>query len=78
MPEQKEQAIRERAYAIWEEEGRPDGQDLEHWRRAEDEVNSAGEATENKTPEHRQPIVGVAMCNLTAGGREKDGQAQDH
>lgn len=50
MPEQKEQAIRERAYAIWEEEGRPDGKDLEHWRRAEDEINSAGEASENKTP----------------------------
>ncbi len=41
MPEQKEQAIRERAYAIWEEEGRPDGKDLEHWLRAEAEINSA-------------------------------------
>jgi hypothetical protein len=49
-PEQKEQTIRERAYAIWEEEGRPDGKHLEHWRRAEDEVNSAGEASKNKTP----------------------------
>jgi len=37
-PEEKEQAIRERAYAIWEEEGRPDGKRLDHWRR------------ENKTP----------------------------
>jgi Protein of unknown function (DUF2934) len=50
MPEQKEQAIRERAYAIWEEEGRPDGKDLEHWCRAEDEINSASEGGENKTP----------------------------
>jgi Protein of unknown function (DUF2934) len=49
MAEQKEQAIRERAYALWEEEGRPDGKDLEHWRRAEDEVNSACEANEKKT-----------------------------
>jgi len=47
MAEQKEQAIRERAYSIWEEEGRPDGKHLEHWRRAEHEVNSAGEASEN-------------------------------
>jgi len=45
-----EQAIRERAYAIWEEEGCPDGNHLEHWRRAEDEINSADEAGENKTP----------------------------
>jgi hypothetical protein len=46
----REQAIRERAYAIWEEEGRPDGRHLDHWRRAEDEINSAGGAAEDKTP----------------------------
>jgi hypothetical protein len=37
----REQVIRERAYAIWEEEGRPDGRDLDHWRRAEQEISSA-------------------------------------
>jgi hypothetical protein len=31
-------AIRTRAYAIWEEEGRPDGRDWEHWCRAAQEV----------------------------------------
>jgi hypothetical protein len=35
----KEQAIRERAYAIWEEEGHPEGQHLGHWFRAEAEIN---------------------------------------
>jgi hypothetical protein len=50
MSEHKEQAIRERAYAIWEEEGRPDGKHLEHWRRAEDEINSAVQTAKNKTP----------------------------
>jgi Protein of unknown function (DUF2934) len=34
-----EQAIRERAYAIWEEEGRPEGRHLDHWLRAEAEIN---------------------------------------
>jgi len=34
-----EQAIRERAYAIWEEEGRPGGRHLDHWLRAEAEIN---------------------------------------
>ncbi len=27
----------ERAYMIWEEEGRPDGRDLDHWQRAEEQ-----------------------------------------
>ena len=35
----KEEAIRERAYAIWEEEGRPEGHHLDHRLRAEAEIN---------------------------------------
>jgi hypothetical protein len=34
----QEGAIRERAYAIWEEEGRPEGCDWEHWYRAMQEI----------------------------------------
>lgn len=30
--------IKMRAFAIWEEEGRPDGKHLEHWERAEREI----------------------------------------
>jgi len=32
-----EQAVRERAYALWEEDGRPDGRADEYWHRALDE-----------------------------------------
>lgn len=35
-----EQKIREAAYQLWEKEGKPQGQDLEHWFTAE---KSAGE-----------------------------------
>jgi len=38
MASQRKQTIRERAYAIWEQEGRPDGKDLDHWLRAEAET----------------------------------------
>src|ERR1700693_1247896 len=31
-------AIRERAYSIWDEEGRPHGKHLDHWLRAESEI----------------------------------------
>ena len=30
--------IRERAYAIWEQEGRPEGKGLDHWIQAEAEI----------------------------------------
>jgi hypothetical protein len=35
MPSEREQAISERAYAIWEQEGHPEGKDIDHWRQAE-------------------------------------------
>lgn len=45
MLKRREQAIRERAYAIWEQEGHPDGKELDHWLRAEAEILSFGEKT---------------------------------
>jgi hypothetical protein len=36
-----ESQIRERAYAIWEREGRPDGREWDHWVRAIGEVSIA-------------------------------------
>ncbi len=31
-----EQRVRDRAYALWESEGRPIGRDAEHWRMSEE------------------------------------------
>lgn len=33
-----EQRVRERAYQIWEREGRPEGKSDEYWRRAQAEI----------------------------------------
>jgi Protein of unknown function (DUF2934) len=33
-----EQAIRERAFVLWEQDGHPDGKDLEYWLRAEAKI----------------------------------------
>jgi Protein of unknown function (DUF2934) len=35
----KEQIIRERAYTIWEEEGRPEDRHLDNWLRPEAEID---------------------------------------
>jgi hypothetical protein len=43
----REQAVRERAYAIWEQEGRPGHRDLSNWLRAEAEID---------TRPHRIPV----------------------
>jgi hypothetical protein len=41
MPSERRQAIRERAYAFWEQEGYAEGKDVEHWLRAEAEIEQA-------------------------------------
>lgn len=38
-------AIEQRARAIWEEEGRPDGRSLDHWLRAEREADAGKKAS---------------------------------
>lgn len=37
--------VEERAYALWESEGKPHGCDLDHWCRAEAEITAAGTVT---------------------------------
>ena len=37
MMDDKDGTIRDRAYAIWQEEGEPEGRDADHWHRAESE-----------------------------------------
>jgi hypothetical protein len=44
METAKHQEIAARAYALWEQEGRPDGRSIEHWHRAERELASSGGA----------------------------------
>ncbi len=42
MSQNLHQSIQERAYAIWEKEGRPEGRSLVHWLEAEQEAMRAG------------------------------------
>jgi hypothetical protein len=50
MPEQKEQAIRERAYALWEQDGRPEGRSLAHWSQAEAKIGTEQSAAAPNKP----------------------------
>ena len=44
-----EQRIRDRAYALWQEAGRPEGRDHEFWHQAEAEENAAPTEGANAT-----------------------------
>jgi hypothetical protein len=52
-----EDRIRNRAYELWEAEGRPEGREVDHWLRAAQEVSGevAGETTAVGAPAARRP-----------------------
>ncbi len=61
-----EQRIRERAYAIWLEEGCPDGRDREHWLLAEEEIIGAAQQ-EAAQQETAKPAAKAPRRSRTAG-----------
>jgi hypothetical protein len=54
-----EQQIRERAYALWEQEGRPEGRELEHWRQASEELGNDADG--------QRPIEAATPVNVGLG-----------
>jgi hypothetical protein len=44
MEDDREALIRRRAYAIWEEQGKPQGEDMRHWLEAWQELSETGAA----------------------------------
>ncbi|MFC0202055.1 DUF2934 domain-containing protein [Paracoccus rhizosphaerae] len=44
MNEERTQRVRDRAHALWEQAGRPEGQDAQHWSQAEQEIAAEEEA----------------------------------
>lgn len=40
MESSREERIRQRAYEIWERDGRPHGRDAEHWQQAAAEIDA--------------------------------------
>ncbi|WP_267386609.1 DUF2934 domain-containing protein [Sphingomonas sp. GC_Shp_3] len=65
MQQDRESQVRQRAHAIWLEEGMPEGQSEAHWDRAQSEIeadaaNAApAPASETAEPETAAPAVGT-------------------
>jgi len=75
MDQNREERIRHRAHQLWEEAGRPDGREAEHWERASREVDDGGrqgdgwavEQAANQTLAEASGSSGVAT-DLQSGG----------
>jgi hypothetical protein len=51
MREPTEQEIKDRAYEIWERNGRPEGKEQEFWRLAEQELRNEDKSSPVRTPD---------------------------
>lgn len=59
MSEQRDDRVRERAYEIWESEGRPEAQSEAHWARACQEVDAEAGAGDASNPPPSTPGEGI-------------------
>jgi hypothetical protein len=63
MTDDRQDRIRQRAHAIWESHGRPDGADREHWEQATREIDAETSAPKKKparvaaAPKTKAPVV---------------------
>lgn len=78
MADQKD-AIRDRAYRIWEEEGRPHGRDIDHWIAAEQEVGAKSRTLEKSRDLEKKSKDKPAATRESAkmGSRRERGPAKD-
>lgn len=50
MDNNKEESVRKRAYSIWEEKGKPEGEHDSHWDQALQELGTADQGTSGTIP----------------------------
>ena len=56
-----ERRIRERAYEIWESEGRPHGRSDDHWKQARAEFSEASAEAQQASAASNDPVSGSAV-----------------
>ncbi len=69
MTETREEWIRKRAYALWEDEGRPTGRDFAHWEQARAErqaLEGSAASPDGKEVKTRKRTTSVANANGAA------------
>tara|TARA_R110002020_G_scaffold50864_5_gene144178 strand:- start:3949 stop:4317 length:369 start_codon:yes stop_codon:yes gene_type:complete len=75
MAEHEDEWIRQRAYALWEQEGRPSGRDAEHWEQARQEHGAAASKTATSPSEKSGKLAGKTKPSASADAAPASGAA---
>lgn len=64
---ENEQSLRDRAYFIWEREGRPEGRAIDHWVRAvREDFRARPSAHDDHLPDEEKLLAGHVDVNMPA------------
>jgi hypothetical protein len=66
----RDERIKQRAYEIWEEQGRPEGKELDHWQQAAEEFNA--NSVEDPMGDELSLIPDAGDENLSVLGADHD------
>lgn len=72
MTDDRQERIRQRAHAIWEQAGRPEGVHQQHWDQATAEIDGEDSKQKGKTARPKKPAAAKA-----GDSRPKDTTPQD-
>ena len=77
--DEREQRVRERAYQLWEADGRPHGHDVEYWERARELVGMQDSAGSGQlaVPDENDPSVAAGQVVEEASIQENLGEFPD-
>lgn len=67
---QDQEKIKRRAYALWEQEGRPPGRDQAHWLRAEEEMDLRASLDEPEILESEGTTHATSLPKSKTAGRK--------
>jgi hypothetical protein len=76
---EREQRVRERAYAMWESDGKPHGRDVEYWERAREMIGREESASSglSKTPQKNPASLKQAETDIRQNLGEDPGRAAE-
>ncbi len=75
LDSEREAAVRARAYALWHEQGQPEGKDQEHWLQAEQEHDGHGDPTATPATgdvSAERHVVSERACKVVDDGAVRD------
>ena len=62
-----EERVRQRAHELWEQAGRPEGQQEQHWQQASQEISVAAEPNLSTVAAGRMEATGTPRAPLSPG-----------